>query len=661
MLWLDLETRSQEDLLKHGLMRYAQHPSTNIISMAFAFYDEPVKFWWGWENGEKALFPQEVIDYINTGGPITAHNADFERHLFDYVISHDYDIDAPALEQWRCSMAIALTNGYAGGLDAASIGAGVPFKKHAGGTRLIREYCAQGHKDIFAEENADDRALMVEYNVLDVEVMRALTQCCRDLTEAEWAEYHLTCRINERGIPIDTEFADQALGYAKEVADDANAHISHLTGGMMVKHTQRKSRDAWLFPKLTEQQMKLLEVYKKGTKKISLDSDHREYLLNCEDLDADARELLEYINDAGSAALKKYSVAHHQNVDGRIHNTFLFNGAGQSGRFSGKGYQPHNVRRDVYGHNEAEALIQDIIEQKEVDKPAETLARLSRAAIKSDKGLQWVDLSGIEARKAPWLANSPAGEAKLDIFRKGLDTYVVTAANMFHLPEEKVDANLRQSGKVAELSLQFGGGAAALQGMAKNYGVVFEDDVANDLVRKWRKANPWATSIWAAYQKAIDNAVRNPGTPYEVGRVVYQSDGENYLWCQLPSGRLLPYPKPRWEEYFTPWNEQRIGPTFQTHFKPAAGEPPLRNFARGALLFQHTVQGSAADLLREAIIEAAFEELQIVLHCHDELVIESGDPRDGDLLNEIMLENPWWATGLPIATGGVARGKRWGK
>jgi len=128
----------------------------------------------------------------------------------------------------------------------------------------------------------------------------------------------------------------------------------------------------------------------------------------------------------------------------------------------------------------------------------------------------------------------------------------------------------------------------------------------------------------------------------------------------LPSERLLAYPKPRHELYATPWGEERYGVTFQSHFKPAAGAPPIRRHARGALLFQNTVQAVAADCLREALVIAYEEGLDIRGHVHDE-IIGVGPREDGERLNEIMLEEPWWADGLPIATGGVAWGKRYGK
>jgi DNA polymerase len=652
MLYLDLETRSGVDLIFHGLRRYVEDASTEVICMAYAFDDGPIEFWWGTDS-----FPQEVKDYIDSGKPVMAHNAAFEKAIFDLVISQTHGTPPPVNKQWRCSMALGLANGFAGGLDALAVGLGLPYRKHTEGARLIREYCAPGHQKTFKQGDAE---IMKDYCMGDVEVMRAAVRCLHPLTNEEWKEYHVNAVINHRGLPIDVEFVDAALRYTYEVAEDANEQIAKLTDNTMTKATQRNARDAWLLPKLTAFQMKLLEVYKKGEKKISLDQDHRRYLLECEDLNPDARKLLEYIDNAGSSALKKFAVASHQHVSGRVHNTFLWNGAGRTGRFSGKGLQPHNIRRDVFDNAHAETLIADILEGYEIDHPADTMARLLRAMIAHPDGLYWCDWSSIEGRVAPWLSNSLAGEEKLKLFKQGADIYVVTAASMFNIQEKYVDADFRQSGKIAELSLQFGGSRNALTGMAKNYGITFEENDARDIVVKWRKANPWAEETWAAYDKAVTDAVLTPGVDFPVGRVVYHSDGPNFLWCKLPSERLLSYPKPKFEAYMTPWDEERIGVTFQSHFKPAAGEPPIRVHARGALLFQNTVQAVAADCLREAIVEAHDAGLEIVGHVHDE-IIGLGPVEAGERLNNIMLEQPWWADGLPLATGGVSWGKRYGK
>ena len=652
MLLLDLETRSQVDLALHGLRRYAEDRSTQIICMAYAFDDDPIEFWSGDEP-----FPQVVIDHILDGKTLMAHNAEFERHLFDWVIAPDYNFDAPRIDQWRCSMALGLASGYAAGLDTLAVTLGLPYRKLLHGRRLIKDYCMPGHLTKFKPGDAN---LMKQYCIGDVEVMRAAVKCLRPLTDAEWHEYHINAEINDRGLPIDVAFCEAALEYSTEIARDANREIEILTHGVMTKASQRKSRDLWIKPRLSDDQIEMITVTHKDVEKLSFDREHRQPLLECDDLSPEVRELLEQMDAAGSSALKKFNVAVKQHVNGRIHNTFLWNGAGRTGRFSGKGIQPHNFRRDVYGDNEAEALIADVKNGIVLDRPATTMARLLRSMITHRDGLYWVDWSQIEGRVAPWLANSPEGEIKLDIFRDGRDVYTATAANMKRVSEAQIDATQRQAGKIAELSLQFGGGYRALIGMGKGYGMLFEEEEARGIVKDWRLVNEWAENIWDEYEQAIKSATKEPNIEYPVGRVTFQSDSINFLWCRLPSGRLLSYPKPRREGVTTPWGETHGATVFQTHFRPAAGALPIRIPARGALIFQNTVQAVAADILREALMRAHDEGLDIVGHCHDE-VIGIGTQEDGDRLDNIMLEQPTWAAELPIATGGVSHGTRYGK
>ena len=65
-------------------------------------------------------------------------------------------------------------------------------------------------------------------------------------------------------------------------------------------------------------------------------------------------------------------------------------------------------------------------------------------------------------------------------------------------------------------------------------------------------------------------------------------------------------------------------------------------------------------MLRCALLKADAAGLKIIGSVHDEIIGE-GPKEDGERLDEIMLTNPDWATGLPLATGGVSWGKRYGK
>jgi len=622
--------------------------------MAYCFDDEPMEFW---ELVEP--FPQVVADYIASGGPIMAHNASFEADIFDFVIAEDYDITPPKREQWQCSMVIALANGHPAGLGELAKSLCLPLQKQEHGTRLIREYCAVNFKDIFLPQFEADRELMKEYCVFDVEVMREAVKRMRDLTPTEWAEYHLTEKINDKGLPVDLNLCRSALMYSNELNEDASKEISRITDGKMTKHTQRKARDAFVLPRLEQHHLDLISVYKKGEKKLSFDQEHRKYLLDCDDLDHEVRELLEYIDAAGSSALKKYAVAVHCEVDGHVHHTFQFHGA-QTGRFSGRGLQPHNMRRDAYPNDEAEALISDIIAGYEIEQPGRTMARLLRSMITHPDGVYFVDWSNIEGRIAPWISADSRAQARIDLFAAGADLYKRSAMSMFGIPtEDLVDDNQRQSGKVAELSLGYGGAKGALTRMAKNYGMVIPEHEAENIVTLWRSANQWAVDIWHEFERAAEDAVNSPGVPFKAGRCTYQRD-DDYLWCMLPSGRVLAYAFPDVEYIDDPWGG-RYKATFQTPVKPAKDAVGrVRAHLRGALIFQNAVQACAADILRGALLGCDEAGLDIRLHCHDE-IMGVGPEDDGERLNTIMLTTPNWADGLPLATGGVKWAKRYGK
>lgn len=648
--YLDIETRSQCDLNFFGLRRYAEDPTTELICCAYAFDDEPVKFFWGADP-----CPEDLKAYLAGDGLIVAHNAQFERDLFDFVVCSDYSLPTIEPTRWRCSMVQSLTNGHPAALKEMALSLGLPFQKQAEGTRLIRAYCCPGFTDIYTVPN--DLGAIKAYCVSDVLVMRAAAQGMRPLSDAEWAEYHLTATVNERGIPVDVPLAEAVLGYSTEISDDANAELARITDGTTLKHTARKARDAFVLPRLTEHQKKLITVYKKGVAKYSFDQDHRSYLLECDDLDAGVADLLEQIDNAGSSSLTKFATAAHTHVDGLVRHTLQFNGA-QTGRYTSRGLQVHNMVRDAFRQKDADALAALILGDYEIDAPAKTMARLARSMVMDERGIYFVDWSAIEGRVAPWLANDPQGQPRLDLFAAGGDIYIAAVESMFALHGEAAVA-ARQTGKVAELSLGYGGGVGALTRMAKNYGMVFSEQEARDIVQRWRAANPWAVEAWADFEWAAREAVETPMTPFEAGRCTYQSDSE-YLWCALPSGRLLAYPKPLIEFVDDPFGGGYKA-TFQTSNKPAAdAEGRVRKPLRGALIYQNAVQGAAACLLRHALVAAEAAGLDIRMHCHDEIV-GVGPEVDGQRLNDVMLDAPDWAVGLPLATGGVAYQTRWGK
>jgi DNA polymerase len=281
-----------------------------------------------------------------------------------------------------------------------------------------------------------------------------------------------------------------------------------------------------------------------------------------------------------------------------------------------------------------------------------------RSAIYNPGHLSWFDYSAVEGRVAPWLADSKMGEAKLDLYRAGVDPYVYNASRTFGVNMVDVTKEQRQAGKLQELALQFLGGVGALKLMARGYKLHFEDDEAQRMVDAWRAANPWARRFGDELDRAALVAMGDPGTWVEAGRVWYGFDGGDWLWCKLPSGRLLAYCKPLREMVETPWGDERLAVTcLWGASKPKRGEDWPRRSMHGGLWIENVTQGTAADLLRDAVVRVDDAGLDVVLHVHDEIVVEG---RHAGMLGELMLDSQPWADGLPL-DGGGGSGTRYGK
>jgi DNA polymerase len=641
---IDFETRSQTDLISEGIYRYATDPTTQVLMMGWAFGDDPAVVW-----TPDQPFPQRIIDHVKAGGEIRAWNAQFERLIWWYVLGPDFDLPEPTLEQFRCTAARARAHGLPGGLKDAARALELPMQKQEAGQRLIKLYCVPGHKE---EIPADDWALFLDYCRMDVEVERQLPQFLRDLTDSEWQDYWANERINDRGVPVDVPFAIAAQAYGKDIKIEADRQISVLTSGEVPNARSRSKRNAWLLPKLLPHHLEVLTE----NKVMKFGKPRREELLLQEDLHKDVRRFTELVDEAGGATLGKYQAFADRALDGRLRGAFMFSGGGQTGRYSSTGIQLHNLRRDVF--DEPQDLIDTIMRGEPVQEPTKALSRLVRAVISHPDGLTWVDYSNIEGRMAPWLEGTELGEDKLDMFRKGLDPYKVNASATFNVPYEAVSKEQRQAGKVQELALQFGGGVGALQSMGGTFGLEISDDYGTILRDGWRAVNPWMAAFGRKLEKAVRTAIKVPQVWHEAGRVAYAYDGTDWLWCKLPSGRLLAYHAPRFEEVVTPWGEEVMAVTaLWGGSKPKAGAPWPRRPLVAGLLIENCTQAASACLLRDALRKCDTQGIEVVMHVHDEIVAQNVDK---ERLRSILTDAPAWAAGLPIQAS-AETGVRYGK
>jgi DNA polymerase len=622
ILYLDFETRSHCDLKKHGVYNYTQDATTDVLCMSYAFDDEDVVTWLPTQP-----FPKRVRDHT---GLIYAHNAAFERLIFWYVLQINFK-----LEQFYCTATQARANCAPGSLEDVGRFAGASMKKDYRGAQLIRALCVPPFKD--------DPALMVEmvqYCEQDVRAMRAVSQSLRPLSDEELEDYHVNEKINDRGVLVDVHLASAAISYAAIELEDIQSIVRAVTNGAITSVRSPKMR-AWVQERLSPEQLKLMEV---EDGKYSIDKRVRANLLAVEDLPPDVAEVIQCADDLWASSVAKFSRLRDlaDVEDNRVRGAFVFAGGSATGRASSYGAQVHNFTRKCA--KDPESVRQSMVHGQLIvplfgKRVTDVLKGMLRPAIIPAKGKSLVvaDWSQIEARMTPWL--SGRGDDVLDVFRSGRDIYIREAAAMYKIPESEVTPDQRQIGKVAILACGFGGGIGAFSAMGRAYGLTMTESDAQRTVDAWRRANQWAVRYWQELETGYMIAMRNKGREIVAGRVTYLFDGQ-HLWYALPSGRILCYPYAKLEEDGISYAKAA--------WKPAvdAREWPRARLWRG-LACENVTQAAANDVLRHAL--RAVEPLGVVLHVHDEIVIETDQPEIvTEQLRKAMCTPPPWAQGLPL-------------
>ena len=345
------------------------------------------------------------------------------------------------------------------------------------------------------------------------------------------------------------------------------------------------------------------------------------------------------------------------------------------------GFQPHNLVRDKL--KAVDAVVEAVLEARDAgeitalsgENMLTTLARLLRPMVVADEGktLVWADYSAVEARALPWLSLEPTAEIVLDYFRQDKDPYIREASNIYGVSEadilarykaEDTEAKLwRQIGKVAVLALGFQGGEGAFRKMARAYGIKIAAELAQMIKIKWRQNNPWAAAFWAKLHNAAVSATRAEGRVFEAGRVSYLRQGSD-LYCRLPCGRLLTYPDVRLEAVGSARGESYQLSALKGSLRPEEGTNvwPRVNLY-GGIEAENVTQGICASLLRLADRDLEEAGWPVVMHTHDELMLEVFDDEIEEAktaLRQAMLRKRGWNDDLPLQVE-LGSGKVYGK
>ena len=332
-------------------------------------------------------------------------------------------------------------------------------------------------------------------------------------------------------------------------------------------------------------------------------------------------------------------------ADGRARGMFQFYGANRTGRWAGRIIQMQNLPQNhLHDLSEARSLVRagdfDALEMLYEDVP-DTLSQLIRTAFVPQENRKFIvaDFSAIEARVIAWLAGE---KWRQDVFAEGKDIYCASASQMFGVPVEKhgVNGHLRQKGKIAELALGYGGSVGALKAMGALEMGLSEDELPA-LVSAWRQSNPKIVQFWWAVDRAVMDAVTRKTTTKIHGIIFSARNG--MLFITLPSGRSLAYVKPK-------IGTNKFGGDCITYEGIGGTKKWERLESYGPKFVENIVQATSRDILCYAM--QTLRCCSIVMHIHDEVVIEADRRMSLQAVCDQMGRTPPWAKGLQLRADG---------
>ena len=634
-LSIDLETYSDQPLAKTGVYRYVESPDFEILLFAYSVDGGPVQQI-DLACGEK--IPSEVLSALEDETVTKwAFNANFERICLSRFLDHPTG-DYLEPDSWKCSMVWAAYMGLPLSLEGTGAVLGLEKQKLSEGKDLIKYFCqpcaptkSNGQRTRNLPKHSLDKWLAFKrYNIRDVETEMSIQARLSKypVPNSVWEEYHLDQEINDRGVGLDMELVRQAIqmdGRSRSELTQAMKELTSLDNPNSVQQMKQ-----WLADNGVETdtlgKKAVAELLKTAPPQL--------------------QKVLTLRQQLAKSSVKKYQAMETAVcADGRARGMFQFYGANRTGRWAGRIIQMQNLPQNHLDDlSEARGLVRaggfDALEMLYEDVP-DTLSQLIRTAFVPQENRKFIvaDFSAIEARVIAWLAGE---KWRQDVFAAGKDIYCASASHMFGVPVEKhgVNGHLRQKGKIAELALGYGGSVGALKAMGALEMGLSEDELPA-LVSAWRQANPKIVQFWWAVDRAVMDAVTRKTTTKTHGIVFSARNG--MLFITLPSGRSLAYVKPK-------IGTNKFGGDCITYEGVGGTKKWERLDSYGPKFVENIVQATSRDILCYAM--RTLRCCSIVMHIHDEVVIEADRRMSLQAVCDQMGRTPPWAKGLRLRADG---------
>ena len=634
-LSIDLETYSDQPLAKTGVYRYVESPDFEILLFAYSVDGGPVQQI-DLACGEK--IPPTILAALEDDKVTKwAFNANFERICLSRFLGYPTG-DYLEPDSWKCSMVWAAYMGLPLSLEGAGAVLGLEKQKLAEGKDLIKYFCqpcaptkTNGQRTRNLPEHAPDKwQAFKKYNIRDVETEMSIQARLLKypVPDSVWEEYHLDQEINDRGVGLDMALVRQAIqmdGRSRSELTQAMKELTSLDNPNSVQQMKQ-----WLADNGVETdtlgKKTVAELLKTAPPQL--------------------QKVLTLRQQLAKSSVKKYQAMETAVcADGRARGMFQFYGATRTGRWAGRIIQMQNLpQHHLDDLSEARGLVRaggfDALEMLYEDVP-DTLSQLIRTAFVPQENRKFIvaDFSAIEARVIAWLAGE---KWRQDVFAEGKDIYCASASQMFGVPVEKhgVNGHLRQKGKIAELALGYGGSVGALKAMGALEMGLSEDELPA-LVSAWRQANPKIVQFWWAVDHAVMDAVTRKTTTKTHGIIFSARNG--MLFITLPSGRSLAYVKPK-------IGENRFGGDCITYEGVGGTKKWERIDSYGPKFVENIVQATSRDILCYAM--KPLRCCSIVMHIHDEVVIEADRRMSLQAVCDQMGRTPPWANGLQLRADG---------